>query len=131
MAFLLKTSDIPATPPIEVLKTTLNEDYAVGEALVLSSAGRATKCGATAAPTHICAGELAAGAADRDLPVYRVQSTQVFDTILQADGSDLVIGSKVTLHTDGLQVTATTTSGVAEIVSMDGTGEGDHVAVRF
>ena len=32
---------------------------------------------------------------------------------------------------NGMQVTATTTSGVAEVVSMDGTAIGDTVYVRF
>ena len=41
------------------------------------------------------------------------------------------LGDKVTLHTDGLQVTATTASGVAEVVGMDGTAAGDRVRVRF
>ena len=50
---------------------------------------------------------------------------------LQAAGTGLTIGSKVTLHTDGLQVTGTTASGVAEVVYMDGTAAGDMCRVRF
>ena len=41
------------------------------------------------------------------------------------------LGDKVTIYTDGLQVTATTTSGVAEVVGMDGTAAGSTVLVRF
>ena len=41
------------------------------------------------------------------------------------------LGDKVTLHTDGLQVTATTTNGVAEGVYMDGTASGSMCRVRF
>ena len=41
------------------------------------------------------------------------------------------VGDKVTLHTDGLQVTGTTASGVAEVVYMDGTAAGDMCRVRF
>ena len=37
----------------------------------------------------------------------------------------------MTLHTDGLQVTATKTNGVAEVVGMDGTAASDRVRVRF
>jgi len=40
-------------------------------------------------------------------------------------------GNKVTIHTDGMQVTATTEGGVAEIVAMDGTAAGDKCRVRF
>ena len=44
----------------------------------------------------------------------------------------LNIGDKVTLHTDGLQVTATTTSGVAEIVSkLSAAASGDQLVVKF
>ena len=130
MAFLLKTSDIPATPPLVVQKATASEAYEVGEVLTLSS-GRVTKCGATNTPVYICAAKLAACSADDPVHCYRMHKTQSYDTILQAAGTSLNIGDKVTIHTDGLQVTATTASGVAEIVSMDGTAVGDHVAVRF
>ena len=126
MAFLLKTSDIPATPPAEYLPATAEETYIVGEALKLNS-GTLTKAGATDIPTFICAGQ----PGEQGVPVYRVQKTQTYDTTHSAAGTSLKIGDKVTLHTDGLQVTATTTSGVAEIVSLDGTAVGDTVTVRF
>lgn len=126
MAFLLKISDIPATPPIEYLPATEEETYIVGEALKIAS-GAVTKAGATDTPTYICAGQpLGIG-----VPVYRVQKTQTYDTTLAAEGAALKIGDKVTLHTDGLQVTATTESGVAEIVSIDDTAVGGAVTVRF
>ena len=37
----------------------------------------------------------------------------------------------MTIHSDGLQVTATTTGGVAEVVWMEGTASGAKVRVRF
>ena len=45
--------------------------------------------------------------------------------------SSIVPGNKVTLSADGLQVTATTTGGVAQVVDMDGTAAGDKVRVRL
>ena len=45
--------------------------------------------------------------------------------------SSVNIGDKVTLHTDGMQVTATTASGVATVVGRVGTGVGDMQYVRF
>ena len=45
--------------------------------------------------------------------------------------TSIKLGDKVTLHTDGLQVTATTTNGVAEVVYMDGTASGSMCRVRF
>ena len=127
MAFMLSRMDVGHTPPIKYLPVTNGETVVLGEALVLSS-GKLTKCGATAKPAFMAVGpKNAAGEA----PVIAVQDYMTFETTLQAAGTDLKIGSKVTLHTDGLQVTATTTSGVAEIVRMDGTAAGSTVLVRF
>ena len=41
------------------------------------------------------------------------------------------VESERTLSADSMEVTATTASGVAEVVSMDGTAVGDTVYVRF
>lgn len=124
--FKLASMDVGLTPPIEYKKVTSGEEIVLGEALVLS-AGKLTKCGATAKPTFIAVGPSKDGAA----PVIRVQDYMAFETELSAAGTDLAAGSKVTLGTDGLTVTATTTSGVATIVGMSGTAIGDTVKVRF
>ena len=127
MAFKLSRMDVGHTPPIKYLPVTAGEDVTLGEALVLS-AGKLTKCGATAKPAFMAVGpKNAAGEA----PVIAVQDYMTFETTLQAAGSSLKIGDKVTLHTDGAQVTATTASGVAEIVSMEGTTVGSSVLVKF
>ena len=127
MAFLLSRMDVGHTPPIKYLPVTASEDVVLGEALVLS-AGKLTKCGATVKPAFMAVGpKNAAGEA----PVIAVQDYMTFETTLQAAGSSLKIGDKVTLHTDGAQVTATTASGVAEIVSMEGTTVGSSVLVKF
>ena len=64
--------------------------------------------------------------------VVRVDPQTEYETTLSAAGGSLNLGDKVTLHaSSGLQVTATTTNGVAEIVYMDGTASGDMVRVRF
>ena len=127
MAFKLSRMDVGHTPPIKYLPVTAGEDVTLGEALVLS-AGKLTKCGATAKPAFMAVGpKNAAGEA----PVIAFQDYMTFVTTLQAAGSSLKIGDKVTLHTDGAQVTATTASGVAEIVSMEGTTVGSSVLVKF
>ena len=124
---MLSRMDVGQTPPIKYLPMTDGESVALGEALVLS-AGKLTKCGATAKPAYIAVGvKNTAG----DVPVIAVQSYMEFGTTLQAAGDALKKGDKVTLHTDGLQVTATTASGVAEIVSMQGTAAGSYVLVKF
>ena len=65
------------------------------------------------------------------IPVIRVNKDMIFETTFAAAATSVKLGSKVTLHTDGLQVTGTTASGVAEVVYMDGTAAGDMCRVRF
>lgn len=118
-------------PEPQFYEVTADEAVVYGEALVLSS-GKLTKCGATAAPAFIAMKDVGASDTDRKCPVCRVESNQVWEVPVQVAPTDLVAGSKVTLHTDGLQVTATTTSGVVTIVSLNGaTAAGDKVIVRI
>lgn len=100
----------------------------LGEALATAATGLLTKCGATARPDYI-----AVGPQDEHdcVPVVKVQDYQIWRTQLSAAGTSLKTGSKVTLSEDGLQVTATTDSGVAVIVALEGTEIGDSVRVRF
>ena len=99
-----------------------------GEALVLTD-GKLVKCGATAKPAFIA---LADGDANAEIAVGRVESNQIYEVPVSAAPTALTVGSKVTLGADGLTVTATTTSGVAEIVDLNGaTASGDIIVVRF
>lgn len=132
MAFVIQKSLVgnENQPSITRLPVTASEAYTEGEALVLSS-GALTKCGATAKPTHIAA-ETKAAAASGDVYAYEVMPHHVFKTTFAADASSNVVGTLVTLHTDGLQVTATATSGVATIYEKLGSGaSGTDVLVRF
>ena len=55
-----------------------------------------------------------------------------WETTFAADASAVTAGSSVTIHTDGAQVTATTTSGVAKILEKHGSGAiGTTVTVTF
>lgn len=113
------------------LEVTANEAVVKGELLVLSS-GKLTKCSGTTKPAYVACGAKAAGDADRVLMVNPITHADIFETTFAATPTSLVVGSKVTIHTDGAQVTATTTSGVATIVNMLGaTASGDLVAVKF
>ena len=103
----------------------------IGEALVLTS-GKLTKCGATAKPEFIAMADCAADATNRLIPAARVEPNQLYEVPVQAAPTSLVEGSKVTLHTDGLQVTATTTSGVVTVESLNGAAAaGDIIVVRI
>lgn len=108
-----------------------SEAVQLGEALVLTS-GKLTKCGATAKPEFIAMADCAADAAKRLIPAARVEPNQLYEVPVQEAPTSLVEGSKVTLHTDGLQVTATTTSGVVTVESLNGAAAaGDIIVVRI
>ena len=101
-----------------------------GMAMVLSSGKLAIASGANK-PEFICIEQHSAAVSAGDLvTVVRVEPDTDYETVLSASGA-LNIGEKVTLASDGLRVTATTASGVAEIVAMEGTASGDTVIVRF
>lgn len=118
-------------PEPEYLDVTAAEAVSEGEALVLAS-GKLTKCGATVAPEFIAMASLSADATKRTIAVCRVEKNQVYEVPVTAAPTSLKVGDKVTLNTDGLQVTATTTSGVVTIVDLNGaTAAGDKVVVRI
>lgn len=104
--------------PMERYITTDNEAIALGEALVLDS-GALKKCGVTAVPEYIA---MEATSDEAIISVVRVTEDMVFETTFAADATNVVEGTKVTLHTDGLQVTATDTSGVFYITKKLGSG---------
>lgn len=108
-----------------------SEAVQLGEALVLTS-GKLTKCGATAKPEFIAMADCAADAANRLIPVARVEANQLYEVPVTAAPTSLVEGNKVTLHTDGMQVTATTTDGVVTVESLNGAAAaGDTIVVRI
>lgn len=106
----------------------------VGMALYQTSGNLAIATGTTK-PTYISMVDKSAACTAGDIiPVVRIDDQMIFETTNQASFSSMNRGSKVTLHSDGLQVTATTTSGVAEVVDFDdkaATGTGGTVLVRF
>lgn len=131
MAFKIYKTDDGRIPGIEYLPCGAITPK-VGMALVQSSGNLAIATGTTA-PTYIsmCEKDSACTAGDI-IPVIRVQKDMVFETNFSAAATSINLGDKVTLHaSDGMQVTATTTSGVAEVVYMDGTASGSMCRVRF
>ena len=118
-------------PEPEYLDVKSGEAVEIGEALVLSS-GALTKCGATVAPEYIAMGAVAASATKREIAACRVERNQVFEVPVTADPTSLKTGDKVTLHTDAMQVTATTTNGIVMVVALNGaTKAGDLITVRI
>lgn len=112
-------------------EVTASEAVQLGEALVLTS-GKLTKCGSTVKPEFIAMADCAADATNRLIPAARVEPNQLYEVPVQAAPTSLVEGSKVTLHTDAMQVTATTTSGVVTVESLNGAAAaGDTIVVRI
>lgn len=130
MAFKIHSTDNGHVPCIEYLPAGAITPK-VGMALIQSGGNLAAATGANA-PTYIsmCERESACTAGDL-IPVIRVDKGTIYETSFAAAATSIKLGAKVTLHTDGMQVTATTTSGVAEVVYMDGTASGSMCRVRF
>ena len=117
-------------PPVEQAKVTASEAYTEGEALALSS-GAATKASGTTMPT-LMAMQSKTAASSGKVFVHTIMPEYVYRTTFSADASAVAEGAKVTLSSDGLSVTATTTSGVATIYRKLGSGaSGTQVLVRF
>jgi hypothetical protein len=131
MAFLIHTVDGGHVPGYEYLPVSAIKPQ-VGMAMQVNSNGQLAAATGTTAPKYICmqnrneeatAGEL--------IPVIRAERGIIFEATFSAAASSVKIGSKVTLSSDGMQVTGTTTDGVAEVVEMGGQAAGDMVRVRF
>ena len=128
--FQFHTTDDGRIPGFEYLPAAAITPK-VGMALVANSGNLAVATGTTK-PTYISMEGRDGAVTTGDLiPVVRVQPDMIFEVPLSAAGTSLKAGQKVTIATDGLQVTATTTDGVAEIVEILGTAAGDKVRVRF
>jgi len=128
--FMLSRMLVGNTPPIVYMQPADGETYQVGEALKLAS-GKVTLCSGAVAPSHVCMGPVDDNGV---VPCVEVQKYMEFETTLgvaPADSATVGVGDKVTLHTDGMQVTATKTSGVAEVTGIDGQTVGSRVTVKF
>lgn len=135
MAFKLeRVLSAPNFECYELYPSTASETYTVGEVLTITS-GKVTKAGADTDGTQkfICGADYVAPATGmKPIPVYRIHPDMIFRVTSQADNTLSVIGTSVEAHTDLLQVTATTTKGICEIVDLLGSGDvGTEVLVRF
>ena len=112
MAFIVHSTDDHRVPVLEYLPIASINTH-VGMAMV-AQGGTLVLASGTKKPTYIC--QTKGAAYGSDIPVIRVQPDMIFE---------------VTVSGDGLQVTATTEGGVAEVVAMDGTEAGATCRVRF
>ena len=128
--FLIHSIDDGRNAPLEQLPAGAITPK-VGLALTQTDGLLAVASGTTK-PSYICMAQRAAAVASGTvIPVIRVGSDMIFETVFSASASSIKLGNKVTIASDGLRVTATTSSGVAEVVDMDGSASGSTVRVRF
>lgn len=124
--FKLQRKGSAATEALEYIIGTTSEAITVGELLKLSS-GKLTKASWTDVPEFIAEGS----GNGTIIPVKRIYEDEVYQAPLSASGTSLNIGDKVTIGSDGLTATATTTSGVFMITEMLGTASGDKINGMF
>ena len=129
---LLKIENASMNVPEPVFyEVSASEAVAIGEALVLT-AGKLTKCGATTKPEFIAMGEKGASDEKRSLAVCRVTPAMLWSVPITAAPSALKPGDKVTINSDGMQVTVTTTRGVITVEDIGGAAAaGDKITVRI
>ena len=105
----------------------------IGSALILNG-GKAENCPATTRPEFIA---LEDGVIGKDsVMAYAVYENMIFEAPITESAEALTEGACVTLSKDDngntVGVSATTASGVAKIVSLDGaTDAGDKISVKF
>lgn len=129
MAFVPYQTADGHVPPWEYLPASAITPK-VGLLCVLTS-GKLAVAGATDKPEFVCMQDRdAAVAAGTIIPVIRVTEDIIFATTNTAAFTSINIGDLVTTAS-GLQVTATKTSGVAEVVGFDATATGSEIKVKF
>ena len=130
MGFYIYSTDDGRVPAIEYMPCGAITPK-IGMALTLTSGNLALASGTTA-PSYIsmCQKEEACTAGEL-IPVIRAGHDIIFQSTFSAAASSVVPGSKVTIGSDGLSLTGTTTGGVAEVVQLDGTAVGSAVRLRF
>ena len=124
--FVRYQSNKPGVDPvIHHLPGTANADYKVGDALYFSS-NKLAKATGTNKPEFFCVGDVSipSGGAGT-IPVVAVDPNTVYETTVNS--GTVALGTKYTIHTDAAQITSTSTSGVAEVVGIDG----DRIFVKF
>ena len=130
MGFIPHTYDDGQCRPFETLPVTGSIAVDVGTGLTMT-AGKLALATGTTAPSYISMTARAATVDGEMIAVERVGKDLVYETSLSVDSASIARGAKYTISADGNQITATTTSGVAEVVAYDGTTAGSKVRIRF
>lgn len=94
--------------------------------------GQLAVCSGAKKPSYISmiSKETACAAGDI-IPVVRVAEGVIWKSASSAAMTSIKLGDKVTIDSTGMLVTATTDSGVAEVVYIEDTAAGGIVHIRF
>ena len=131
MAFEFLRAENNASPIEKEIVATNATTYKHGVLVAYGSDGTAVVSTGTAVPEFVYVGnEITAKTGDK-LAVVPVLPEYEFETTLSAAGTSLKTGNKVTIDATGLLATATTTSGVFEILEGAGGASGAKVVGRF
>ena len=117
--------------PVQRTVATTAATAIPADAAISMTGGKAVLATGTTRPLYISLGSVAASAAPPATPVQVVVSHHVYETTFSAGAGAVNESDRVTIHTDGLQVTATTTNGIARVVRKFGDAAGSRVWVRF
>ena len=130
MAFEFLRAENNAAPIEKELPATASQAYAHGEAVKFSS-GALVKASGTDTPEFIYVGkDIASAVSGQVINVVPVLPEYEWETTFSADASAVNAGAKVTVDTTGTQATATTTSGVFQLLE-DGKASGGKAVGRF
>ena len=130
MAFEFLRSENNASPIEKEIIATNGTTYNHGSLVAYGSAGTAVVTSGTAVPEFVYVGKTITAKTGDVLAVVPTLPEYEFETTLSATGTTLVAGNKVTINGTGDQATATTTSGVFELLTAGG-ASGATVVGRF
>ena len=104
--------------------------YKAGQAVTVTG-GKLAEISAASkeTPGYICMADITVEDAEQ-VPVIRVQSSDIFETILTAETAGAAIGAKLEVSAGGLGVDGTA-AGTFELVYAEGTAAGSMVRGRF
>jgi len=105
--------------------------YKAGQLVVVNAAGMIAPITALLAttPPYLCMADLEVTADEPILPVTRISKEHIYETTLNEDIETLAVGMKLRVSNGGLF--AHSGAGTFEVVSLDGTAEGDAVRGRW
>ena len=130
MAFEFQRAENNAAPIEKEFLATKNEAYVHGETVKFSS-GKLTKASGTDKPEFVYVGkDITSAVSGAKIAVVPVLPEYEFAAPFSVAGSARKAGEKVTIASDGAAVTATTGSGVFQLLE-DGKASGAYVRGRF